>query len=432
MKANSLPSEQARSRYANSVLGGRIFDPPQNQDRMHNAPAGRRRDQTTAELFGNYEDKALRAEPKTFVPRDPEYSAHERKLQFLDSEVLPKGKHSPNPATKTKPESHLGSIVMQYDKDEHIDHIMRRQTELSSELFGRKTPSAAPETAHDMSNKLTPSSFNWHNHPLESVPGRTDEGQMSYKDRSYHEKCSNVLNRVSPEQRETAALDEERCRVDAEEAEYDTKRRYNHNYSNLFGCEAAKDSANAGRRPKPLGGPEDKIVVHQDWTNSKTELACGRKGALQGSAADRKREELHKSNIFGCSSSFDSERPRSMVTDNEEKTKGMVGMHTQLIHQAHLQSSMASPEFYESAYSSRAWTVVDLHLAGLSSDADEGGLRKLCKGFDLQIVKVAIELDPSRNVCKGRAKVMVRYNPEQDSLQGLVQKLENQGLEVSW
>ena len=35
-------------------------------------PAGKRRDQTTAEIFGSYDEKDLRAMPKTFVPKDRE------------------------------------------------------------------------------------------------------------------------------------------------------------------------------------------------------------------------------------------------------------------------------------------------------------------------------------------------------------------------
>jgi len=57
-------------------------------------------------------------------------------------------------------------------------------------------------------------------------------------------------------------------------------------------------------------------------------------------------------------------------------------------------------------------------------------VKNLCRDFDLQIVKVNVEMDPVRNLCKGRAKIMVRYNPMRDSIAGLVQKLQETKLRV--
>eukprot|EP00439_Symbiodinium_sp_Y106_P059664 s1840_g8.t1 len=89
-------------------------------------------------------------------------------------------------------------------------------------------------------------------------------------------------------------------------------------------------------------------------------------------------------------------------------------------------------------------------------------LKKLCSGFELQIVKCKelhqklqlaqlpghlremlvllnsslfgpqADTDPVRNLCKGRAKVMVRYNPGRDGaeLEALVQHLEAASLTV--
>jgi len=87
-------------------------------------------------------------------------------------------------------------------------------------------------------------------------------------------------------------------------------------------------------------------------------------------------------------------------------------------------------DFYQEAYDTKQWEVVELHISGLGLDADDGYVRNLCQGFDLQIVKVNADVDPVRNLCKGRAKVMVRYNPKRDSISGLVRKLEASRLRV--
>ena len=86
----------ARARYAESMFESRVFTP--TSPTVRKPPAGRRRDQTTAELMGHYDDKALRAEPKkTFVPRELTETAHDRKLNFLSSDILPRADTTPNP-----------------------------------------------------------------------------------------------------------------------------------------------------------------------------------------------------------------------------------------------------------------------------------------------------------------------------------------------
>jgi len=116
-----------------------------------------------------------------------------------------------------------------------------------------------------------------------------------------------------------------------------------------------------------------------------------------------------------------------LVTDlrPDDKVRNAIGMHTQQIHQAHLRTSMTPHEFYEEAANTKHWEVVELYISGLTPYADEKQVRALCSGFDLHIVKVSVDMDPVRNLCKGRAKVMVRYNPKRDSINGLVRKLED-------
>lgn len=208
-------------------------------------------------------------------------------------------------------------------------------------------------------------------------------------------------------------------------------------YSDLFGRNTPMDlpqpqgDGGMQRRPKMQGSAEDRIVVHQDWTDSKTELMCSKSSPKPDQPHLRKSDELHQARIFGQGTDYMPPNKLEPVThDNSQKLKNTVGLSTQQIHQAHLRSSMKPGEYYEEAENAKHWEVVELHISGLPSNADDALVRKFCQGTDLHIVKVIADMDPVRNLCKGRAKIMVRYNPKRDSINGLVQKFQAANLRV--
>lgn len=215
----------------------------------------------------------------------------------------------------------------------------------------------------------------------------------------------------------------------------EAKRRANVYYSDLFGRSAGADSpeAHSGemRRPRTQGGAEEKIIVHQDWTNAKTELMHAR-GPAPEHPHQRKSDELHKARIFNEVKEAwqPSDRLDPVTHNNDAKLKSARGRGTQHMLQAHLKTSIMGDEFYEQAENCKHWEVAELNLSGLHSSANDDYVRSLCQGFDLQLVKVAAEVDPVRNLCKGRAKVMVRYNPRRETLNGLVRKFEDSNLKV--
>lgn len=254
---------------------------------------------------------------------------------------------------------------------------------------------------------------------------------MDHHGRSYHEKCSTILNRRSPPKQDVNN-DPDAEVQDALDADTELKKRSNLFYSDLFGRQTPMEAPKSleVRHPRHQAPAEDQIIVHQDWTNSKTELMGGVRGPNSMTPAERKISELHTSSIFGEGLHESAKGVKPMTTDNSWKTRGAVGLPTQQIHQAHLKSSMAGDDFYETASTTKAWEVVELYLGGLPADADERSVKRLCQGCDLQIVKVSVELDPARNICKGRAKIMVRYNPQRDSLDTLVRRLEEANLIV--
>jgi len=317
-----------------------------------------------------------------------------------------------------------------------VDANMRRQMELQSKLFGRATPQVEYDQLHSRSTRLTPSDFKWHSHP-EAVQ-QQGAPEVAHRDRAFQEKCSGLFDHRSP-QTLTGHLEAERAAREEEQIG-DAKRRANAHYSDLFGRAAYAEQGErpqGERRAKHQGSAEDKLVVHQDWTNSKTEL-LQRGSPRPEHPALRKSEELHQARVFGDTRrgsaseawSASTERQPPVTHDNSHKVRSALGRSTQEMHQAHLRTSITSDEFYDEAHNTKHWEVVELHISGLGYNADDNYVRNLCQGHELQIVKVNAEVDPVRNLCKGRAKVMVRYNPTRDSVAGLVRKLEASRLRV--
>jgi len=430
---NAGATEAARNRYANSFTSS-IFQPMKAPEAPSFTPAGKRRDQSTAELFGDYNDKELHAAPKTFVPKEDYSTARQKKLNFLSSDVLPKTAYRQQQQGGGGGGGYPGQAdVNPYDDnecEERINPNARRQLELSSEMFGRETPAQTAEEVNDARKRLTPSDFKWFSvpEPVQSVTGGQD---VTYQDRAYYEKCSNLFDHQSPKVRQQTQGERDDI---ADESMGDLKRRANVYYSDMFGRKTPMDEPERGqevRRGKLMSNAEDQICVHQDWTDSRTEKMLGAGGPKSESPTARKSDEFNQSRIFAGKDQYRPPSSRTPVNfDNSSKVKAPIGRSTQEIHQAHLRTSLTPSEFYDEAAGTKHWEVIELHISGLRDDADEGTVKNLCNGFDLQIVKVNVEMDPVRNLCKGRAKIMVRYNPLRDSIAGLVSKLQETKLRV--
>lgn len=420
----------ARERYAASFRSS-IFEPLPTPQGPAYVPAGKRRDQSTAEMFGTFDDKDLKAMPKTFVPKDDLMSAKQKKQLFLNSGAFPSGATRPAfeqcaPEEQQGPPRPQGGWVEDEEDEEAVDTNMRRQLELQSKLFGRSTPASDPQ--HSRGQRLTPNDFSWHSHPEAVTQGQ----EMTHESRAFQEKCSQVFDHQSPQTLGThqAARRQEHM----EDREGDAKRRNDAYYSDLFGRSAHHGSGDTReRRAKYQGTAEDKLTLHQDWMDSRTEFLAGRDAGRPEHPLLRKSDEFNQARIFGPRSeawSATTDRPSAVTDDNSSKVQQALGRTTQEIHQAHLRSSLCSEDFYEEAEGTKQWEVAELHISGLGIRADDDYVRGLCQGFDLQIVKVVAEVDPVRNLCKGRAKVMVRYNPKRESIHGLVSKLEAHQLRV--
>eukprot|EP00434_Breviolum_minutum_P021702 symbB.v1.2.019157.t1/scaffold1555.1/size186957/11 len=120
----------------------------------------------------------------------------------------------------------------------------------------------------------------------------------------------------------------------------------------------------SARRSKGRASHEEHLIVHQDWSDCRTELLPGaRKG---GDATPQAR-------IFGDESgNWKSPNKLEAVShDNSQKIKYSDGMNTQQLHQGHLKATMQSDDFYAKASNIKEWEVIELHIAGLPHDADD-------------------------------------------------------------
>merc|ERR1712194_539021 len=103
------------------------------------------------------------------------------------------------------------------------------------------------------------------------------------------------------------------------------------------------------------------------------------------------------------------------------------------MQQNHLRSSLVTSQFYDRAEATVAWEVAEVNISQLPSNIDERDLKNICRGFDCQVVKVVLDLDPISNSCKGRGKLVLRYNPEkQNNLQPLVDAFTQKGYAVAF
>lgn len=210
------------------------------------------------------------------------------------------------------------------------------------------------------------------------------------------------------------------------EQESDEKRRANCYYSDLFGrptpgFEHAPAVGRGGYAKKPVA-PEDRITVHGDWSDARTEIERGAKGPNRLTPADRKLEEFHQASVFDAKETtkqFQQFVPPPIthhlqmpdVMDNSEKV-ARKEHDTQKIHQAHMKSSVVDQEFYNQAAQRTAWEVAEVHISGLAAEENNESIGKKVKAAGFHVIRVNAAMDPVNNTCKGTCRLQVRYNPD--------------------
>jgi hypothetical protein len=412
------PATVARNRYQR-CFASNIFDAP-DSPKVHQYPAGKRRDQTVGELFGDeQEGKNLKFQQGTFVPKDDGRSAREKKQDFLTSTVLPSTAHD-----FVEPEEPVANGDNPWPREFSTDPVARRLQENTSNIFtegGGQAPTDADAHTRWAENKLRPTSFRWYQVPGDSADAQEDSAAV----RALHEKRSTVFDEegqaagVSDRAAVQARHEEEQIERRLEH-EADEKRRANCYYSDLFGRPTPM-AADVGRGgyPKRMVAPEDRITVHGDWSDARTEIERGAAKPNRMTPADRKLEEFHvKDSVFGHKDIAQEFVPPPItqhlqmpdVMDNSKKV-GRKEHDTKTIHQAHMQSSVVDREFYETAAQRTSWEVAEVHVSGLAREENNETIGKKVKAAGFHVIRVNAAMDPVNNTCKGTCRLQVRYNP---------------------
>eukprot|EP00397_Hematodinium_sp_SG-2012_P018000 GEMP01018422.1.p1 GENE.GEMP01018422.1~~GEMP01018422.1.p1 ORF type:complete len:471 (+),score=107.37 GEMP01018422.1:197-1609(+) len=460
-------TEVARNRYQDAFSSS-IFNPPGDEGQQRPIPAGKRRDMRTSELFGKYIGASdLRSQPNTFHPREDDRSARQIKMQFLESDILP---HAPRTDSETLasaraappyaagPSSHHGghgfAASLEEDNDVKIDHnavpVRRRHMELQSNLFDRQTPANCEIDGTPFAQqKMTPSDFNWYSAPREAQKPRDSYTSGS---RAYHEKTSDLFDHKGParptDRELLRAAQNEKHLIDEEKRVRDG----NVYYSDLFGRRTPlenpknvtpENATTSSWHPRAPSNEEGRITINQEWSDAKTELFkdTGEPGNhATVNARERRHQEFDKVRVFTLNPSSEarlSSVPEkrdlpSILTDNSDKVhrESIESSTSQVIHQKHLMSSMMSDQFYDKASTAKEWEVAEVHLAGLPPDANDNSLKELINSKGGHIVKISVETDPVSHACKGRAKIVMRYNPRDYNINELIEQLESHNLVV--
>jgi hypothetical protein len=430
------PSSVARDRYQRCFQSS-LFDPPDEPRRLL-APAGKRRDQTVTELFGEAnQGKNLTYQEGTFEPRSDKRSARQKKQEFLDSQVLP----------KTHFDAADGEAVLDQLESEGEDTgvpVTRRLHENRSHILGGEMApheDAAAQEARYYESRLRPTSFRWYQYPEEAAEAVQPGSPQTAANRAFHEKQSTIFDHQTQDSQGLYSAeieDDKKFKSDAER-----KRRANCYYSDLFGRETPFDEKDKSRFPKPKGAPEDRIIIHGEWTDSRTEIERGAGEANGVTAADRKRHEFNATKVFngelegGQPTPFCDTKPEQCLTytDNSAKVERH-SVDVKALHQQHLQSTVMGDGFYHEAEGRTAVAVAELHIAGLKPDMDGRAVTLLVQQAGFHVIKADANMDPVNNRCKGTCKLQVRYNPGPgnsglEPIDRLVQYLGRHGLQAA-
>jgi hypothetical protein len=176
----------------------------------------------------------------------------------------------------------------------------------------------------------------------------------------------------------------------------------------------------SARHPKARSSPEDRITVHGDWSDSRTEIERGAGPDNSKTPTDRKLKEFHNAAVFDSyedpGKNFHPEPVKHYgqmpdVMDNAQK----VLRHdhdSKVIHQAHMKSSIVDEAFYKDAAARTAWEVAEVHVSGLAPEENNESIAKKVKHAGFHVIRVNANMDPVNNTCKGTCRLQVRYNPD--------------------
>ncbi|CAD7944334.1 unnamed protein product [Amoebophrya sp. A120] len=293
------PGKIAKARYQDAFDSDIFAAPARQQQKAY--PAGYRRDQNTAELFGEEVfARDLKKQQGTFEPRADPLSPRRKKLHFLQGGSVPETNQQDFERLQGYGQGR--AQVGFTDDTDHIDHgshpVVRRHQELESHIFPSHAKVNAEETQGKyQNNKITPHCFNWFNsEPVAKPPPSGATSSVTHQDRAYAEKASHLFEHETPLPPSLESQRENYLAAMSQESEDLRRRKANQYYSDLFGREtpATGKDALAAYHPKPLASPEAKIAVHGEWTDARTNA---RSDERPMTAKERQFRELYRTEV---------------------------------------------------------------------------------------------------------------------------------------
>ncbi|CEM02138.1 unnamed protein product [Vitrella brassicaformis CCMP3155] len=418
----------ARQFHASGIFSAKEAAPPASGRKS--MPQGRRRDQTSHEMFGSVEPTdmpraSLQRQLSTFVPREDFRTARERCIEFNSS--------SPNIISSDYP---TGKSPM--PTGGKLTHLLPLSAETAEDVFAENfgqraavDPLASYRAKQYMGEQLSSASSNWMTHRNAT----SNEGpQYSPRDKARLQNDSELFG-LSP-----SPVPQKDTKAEAAEKEATQRRRSNPYFSDLFGVASPpslKETGMFGDQAMVDTMKADKqVTIYNDWMDSRTEIAR-RLGTPQpetaGTARQRKMDETygHRVPLFSESMPPPKDATVSKVT-GETRAMPRIDLNATAKekHQTFLQSTMLGKEFYDTASKVGTFEVVNLNLMGLKPDTTEEDIKQLTRSCGVHTVKIITDTDPVNGRSKGRARVVIREVAGDTGLDKLTNALQSMGIAV--
>ncbi|KAF4672622.1 hypothetical protein FOL47_000310 [Perkinsus chesapeaki] len=402
----------ARARYQ-QFFSSNLFGGAAVEAKPRHRAFGKRADQTTSEMFGDYKEntRAPQKEVVEFVPRRPYANAHERKLQdFRGSELLATDSanagyvyalsHGRKETDKSHADSH--GVLTRHGA------AALRQYHLRSDGVMPGDNNASDKYERSAPAKLVPSDETWYSATEEHK--RSEESTVAAK--ADRERNSSVMDLPKP----VAKLGE---LVEADKMS-ECKRRNNMMYSDLFGrqtpdCSVGAATSNRLYRAKPPACDASWMTkMNADDSSSTGERGIPSAGRNKASGRSRLSGE-------GMFMEDNSSKVASYGRQGDSSGHWATG-------QSHMRSSVQigdAPTGSPSGSPPRSpdvndWNITELAITGLKENTDELAFRRDVMPGDCHIVKTSLNMD----------LVFVRHNPKSDDLQQTLKTLNSKGYGV--
>eukprot|EP00742_Colponemidia_sp_Colp-10_P002591 GILJ01002767.1.p1 GENE.GILJ01002767.1~~GILJ01002767.1.p1 ORF type:complete len:513 (-),score=86.47 GILJ01002767.1:121-1659(-) len=421
------PAPQRSPRVHQNQRDHDIFGPPPAAHKAAKSPNNR--DRSFYELFGHPQDDSSAAAAAgaskkqttpQFVPNFKVLDTKTRALQQKSSSAFSSRTYPASPTAKVEADEELVRA-----KPANLNAKERHDIMLSSQIFGRKTPTVTTAT---VDGEIQSVSSNWMQDSSLSPKGRNRKSKKlnAHQRRRSEMYTSAVFGEVNPAKYETVAAP----LSDDESSRRHTERASNKNYSDLF-----------GRATPHMDTPPDHSndVYHiTDFADARSEILRRRATRDFGcdepvSAYDRKRHSLVSSDLFTNGAvtlrlpADGTDANGSSMSPRKQKQADLTPKSLRVRENS--SSVMGDPTF-ERVEKSPSASQIDLQLKSLPPSMTTEELKRMCGGHGGQVVSINADIDPVTGRCRGSATITYRQTKGSPGFKRLERTLLEKGLKV--